>query len=134
MDKIILASVNRVKKGETFLESVSMDGPGSQALLVRLLSQRNVFTQRPGFCFFHDPAMTIEEMAALQIPKGRAAIGVTNSHVYLAVPFAKARLENSLVRSARTLRMLRHPVRLITDAQDLVVQNEPEQTDPRFKD
>lgn len=138
-DKIVFASVNRVKKHETFLESVSMDGPGSQPLLVELLKSRNVFThvRRLGksLTFYHDPAFTEDDLAQIVVPDQKAAIGRLDSRIFIAVPYNRARLEASLVCSARLLHMLRMPIRLITHASDLSYKADgDEKADPRFKD
>ncbi|AFH14683.1 hypothetical protein LU11_gp152 [Pseudomonas phage Lu11] len=138
-DKIVFASVNRTKKHETFLESVSMEGPGSQPMLLELLKTRNVFThvRRPGksLTFYHDPAFTEDELAAIAVPTNKAAIGRIGSRIFIAVPYTRTRLEASLVCSARLLHMLRMPIRLITHASDLSYKADGEEkADPRFKD
>uniref|UniRef100_A0AB39CE36 Uncharacterized protein n=1 Tax=Pseudomonas phage HRDY3 TaxID=3236930 RepID=A0AB39CE36_9VIRU len=135
--KIILATVNRRQKGESFLESVSMEGPGAQALLLKLFAQREPLTIS---CAKKKCALSnldlLPKLAAVrdQVPKGKAAIGSIDDQVFIIVPYTPERLSAALIRSARTFRTLRHPVRLIENERDLLNTHGEVQADPRFKD
>jgi len=135
--KIILATVNRRTKGESFLESVSMDGPGAQPLLIKLFGTRDRLTitsHRGKIALSNfDLLPKLAEVEKL-VPKGRAAIGSVDESVFVIVPYAPERLTAALIRSARTFRTLRYPVRLIENERDLLNTHGEVQADPRFKD
>jgi hypothetical protein len=139
--KIILATVNRVRKGETFLESVNMEGPGAQPILIQLFQDRGhlLITYHKGISVYHNSEL-LDSIPAIcdRIPKGKAAVGeiaVENGSLpFVAVPYAKDRLIYALIRSARAFRMVRKPVRLIENVSDLLNAYEPAPVDPRIKD
>lgn len=141
--KIILATTNRVHKGETFLESVTMEGPGAQPLLIRLFSDRGrlMITHHKDLFVFHNSELvdSIPTICA-RVPKGKAAVGelIVKAEVgtlpFVAVPYGKERLINALIRSARAFRMVRKPVRIIDNVSDLLNSHAELPSDPRFKD
>jgi hypothetical protein len=135
--KLILATVNRRQKGESFLESVSMEGPGAQSLLIKLfaLRERLTITSHKGKIALSNFELLpkLVEIEKL-VPKGKAAIGCVDESVFVIVPYAPERLTSALIRSARTFRTLRAPVRLIENERDLLNAHGEAPADPRFKD
>jgi hypothetical protein len=135
--KIILATVNRVRKGETFLESVNMEGPGAQPLLIQLFQDRGhmLITHHKGKTVFHNSELLdVMPEVADRVPKGKAAVGSVGTHTFVVVPYAKERLVTALIRSARAFRMVRKPVRIIDNVGDLLNTHAEVPSDPRFKD
>lgn len=124
MDKRIYGTVNRTQKGETFLQSVTVEGPGAQQLLVRLFRDRNPmhFVVRGGLTalvrqdFAYD---TLDEIIN-QMGTKKVVIGEHNETIFAIVPYAKGRLSDCLIRSARALRTIKAPVRLIESERDLI--------------
>lgn len=135
--KIILATTNRTNKGETFLESVNMEGPGAQPLLIQLFQDRGrlMITHHKDRFVFHNFEL-LESVPAIcdRVPKGKAAVGTDGTFSFVVVPYAKDRMVNALIRSARAFRMVRKPVRLIDNVSDLLNSHTTIPDDPRFKD
>lgn len=135
--KLILATVNRRQKGESFLESVSMEGPGAQQLLLKLFASRErmVVTCDKGKIALSNFDLLLKlDKIQDQVPKGKAAIGCVDDSVFVIVPYVAERLTSALIRSARTFRTLRYPVRLIENERDLLNAHSEQKADPRFKD
>lgn len=137
--KIILATVNRVRKGETFLESVNMEGPGAQPILIKLFQDRGrmlVTHHKDRFVFGNSELQDLIPAICERVPKGKAAVGEieNGSHAFVVVPYGKERLVTALIRSARAFRMVRKPVRLIENVGDLLNSHAELPSDPRFKD
>ena len=134
--KLILAFVNPRRKGETFLESVQMEGPGAQPLLIQLLQDRRPMTvtrHKGRFALCNFELLPTIEAICESVPKGKAAVGKNGEHPFVIVPYDKDRMIQALIRSARTFRMLHQPVRLIETERDLL-NSHVATHDPRFKD
>lgn len=135
--KIILATTNRVHKGETFLESVNMEGPGAQPLLIQLFSDRGrlmITHHKDRFVFHNSELLDLIPAICDRVPKAKAAVGTDGTHAFVVVPYGKERLTNALIRSARAFRMVRKPVRIIDTVADLLNTHTELPDDPRFKD
>lgn len=124
MDKRIYGTVNRTQKGETFLQSVTVEGPGAQQLLVRLFRDRNPmhFVVRGGMTALVRQDLAYETLDEFinQMGTKKAVIGEHNEMIFVIVSYAKGRLCDCLIRSARTLRTIKAPVRLIESEKDLL--------------
>lgn len=135
--KLILATVNRRQKGESFLESVAVESQGAQSLLIKLFAMRErlMLTSSKGKIALSnfDLLPQLSEIEKL-VPKGKAAIGRVDDAVFIIVPYSAERLIAALIRSANVFRSLRVAVRPIEDERDLLNAHGEAKADPRFKD